>query len=229
MTFEQHKFKSTLINEKGVSLIEGLIAATILALGVLAYASLQGNIVALGQKSAKKSVAITLAQDKLESIKNLASKIELPYSNSLTSPVYSSGVWTNSLGETVDSEGGVDTPEAEYERDWTITPDADLSHFYDLSVSVGWEDRSSSPLHTVTLYTSISQDFRLEAADVEVQESPASPEPDSGDKDNDSDDKDKDADSGDKDNDSDDKDKDADSGDKDNDSDDKDKDADSGD
>jgi hypothetical protein len=174
----------------------------------------------LGQKSAKKSVSITLAQDKLEALKNLASKIELPDTDSLTSPIYSDGTWSNSLGETIDSEGDVDA-DGDYERTWTIAPDADLGHFYDLSVSVGWQDRSSNPLHTVTLYTQVNQDFRVEAADVEVPENADDSDPSDEDKDKD---KDKDSDSGDKDKD---KDKDSDSGDKDKDKD-KDKDSDSG-
>ena len=220
MTFRPRKYNSVLKNENGVSLVEGLLAAAILALGVLGYASLQGNIVNLGQKSAKKSVSITLAQDKLEALKNLASKIELPDTDSLTSPIYSDGTWSNSLGETIDSEGDVDA-DGDYERTWTIAPDADLGHFYDLSVSVGWQDRSSNPLHTVTLYTQVNQDFRVEAADVEVPENADDSDPSDEDKDKD---KDKDSDSGDKDKD---KDKDSDSGDKDKDKD-KDKDSDSG-
>lgn len=205
MTFKLQKYSSALSNEKGVSLIEGLVATAVLSLGVIAYVSIQGNVITLGDKSEKKSISITLAQDKLESIKNLASKIELPDSDSLTSPVYADSTWSSSLGETVDSEGDVGTADAEYERSWTIAPDSSLSHFYDLSVSVGWTDKSSDPLHTVTLYTQLSQDFRVEAADVE--DSDGSDDSDSSDKDKDKDtdssDKDKDTDSSDKDKDTD--------------------------
>ena len=159
-------------NESGSSLVENLVAIGVVGVGLAGFAALSGNISVLGDKSSQKSVAITMAQDKIETIKNLSTKIELPDSDSLTSPVVSSGSWSSTLGETIDSEGEVSTSEAEedigdhFHRSWTITPSPDLHNFFDLSVEVSWIDRSSIN-QTVTLATQISQDSRVASATID--------------------------------------------------------------
>ena len=58
------------LRESGFSLIETLMAVALLALGMLAYGSTSGTIMSTNVKSAKKSIATTLAQDKIEFIKD---------------------------------------------------------------------------------------------------------------------------------------------------------------
>jgi type II secretory pathway pseudopilin PulG len=61
-------------NESGSSLVENLVAIGVVGVGLAGFAALSGNISVLGDKSSQKSVAITMAQDKIETIKNLSTK-----------------------------------------------------------------------------------------------------------------------------------------------------------
>jgi|TARA_B110000495_G_C23015483_1_gene601350 type II secretory pathway pseudopilin PulG len=152
-------------NDVGSSLIENLLATAVIGIGLAGFASLSGNLSIVGDKSSQKSIATTIAQDKIEEIKNLSSKIELPDSESLPSPVYSGGVWSETQGENVDSEGVLDTPDAEYQRTWVITPDPVRNRLFDLRVNVSYTDRSSN-IKTVTMNTQISQNKQVASADI---------------------------------------------------------------
>ena len=152
-------------NEVGASLLENLLATAIIGIGLAGFASLSGNLSIVGDKSSQKSIATTIAQDKIEEIKNLSAKIELPGSESLTSPVYSGGVWSETQGENVDSEGVLDTSEAEYQRSWVITPDPDRNRLFNLRVNVSYTDRSSNS-QTLTMNTQISQNKQVASADI---------------------------------------------------------------
>jgi hypothetical protein len=152
-------------NDVGSSLIQNLLATAVIGIGLAGFASLSGNLSIVGDKSSQKSIATTIAQDKIEEIKNLSSKIELPDSESLPSPVYSGGVWSETQGENVDSEGVLDTPDAEYQRTWVITPDPVRNRLFDLRVNVSYTDRSSN-IKTVTMNTQISQNKQVASADI---------------------------------------------------------------
>ena len=152
-------------NEVGASLVENLLAAAVIGIGLVGFASLSGNLSVIGDKTSQRSIAMTIAQDKIEEIKNLSSKIELPDSESLPSPVYSEGVWSETQGENVDSEGVLDTPDAEYQRTWVITPDPVRNRLFDLRVNVSYTDRSSN-IKTVTMNTQISQNKQVASADI---------------------------------------------------------------
>ena len=159
-------------NEVGASLLENLLATAIIGIGLAGFASLSGNLSIVGDKSSQKSIATTIAQDKIEEIKNLSAKIELPGSESLISPVYSGGVWSETQGENVDSEGVLDTSEAEYQRSWVITPDPDRNRLFNLRVDVSYTDRSSNS-QTLTMNTQISQNKQVASADIiEFAETP---------------------------------------------------------
>ena len=152
-------------NDVGSSLIENLLATAVIGIGLAGFASLSGNLSIVGDKSSQKSIATTIAQDKIEEIKNLSSKIELPDAESLPSPVYYGGVWSETQGENVDSEGVLDTPDAEYQRTWVITPDPVRNRLFDLRVNVSYTDRSSN-IKTVTMNTQISQNKQVASADI---------------------------------------------------------------
>jgi hypothetical protein len=152
-------------NDVGSSLIQNLLATAVIGIGLAGFASLSGNLSIVGDKSSQKSIATTIAQDKIEEIKNLSSKIELPDAESLPSPVYSGGVWSETQGENVDSEGVLDTPDAEYQRTWVITPDPVRNRLFDLRVNVSYTDRSSN-IKTVTMNTQISQNKQVASADI---------------------------------------------------------------
>ena len=206
--------------EKGFSMVELLISIALFGAGVLAYGGMTGTIIGLDKRSKMESIAVTLAQDKIEYFKNVARSSELPSDGSLTNPALSGGVWDSSGDEVVDELGATGGSDARYTRTWTIEPVANANHLYDVGVSVAWVDKSS---RTETLHTLINQDVGVAVVSVAEQAEDDSAK----DKDKDSDsakDKDKDSDS------AKDKDKDSDSGDKDKDSDasakDKDKDSD---
>lgn len=58
--------------EKGFSFIEVLMAITLLSLGLLTYGITSGKVMTTNIKSSKKTLATTLAQDKIEFIKDPA-------------------------------------------------------------------------------------------------------------------------------------------------------------
>lgn len=165
------------INQTGATLLENLIAAAVVGIGLAGFAYLAGNMSVVDDKTSQKSIAMTLAQDKIEEVKNLSRKIELPDSGSIASPVYSEGIWTETEGEDVDSEGAIGTSEAVYQRSWEIIPDPERDRLFDLSVNVSYTDRSSN-VQSAQLATKISQnknvfytDTAAEAAEKEARRS----------------------------------------------------------
>jgi hypothetical protein len=150
-------------NDVGASLVENLLATAVIGIGLAGFASLSGNLSIVGDKNSQKSIATTIAQDKIEEIKNLSAKIELP--ESLNSPVYSGDAWSETEGENVDSEGLLDTPEAEYQRSWIISPDPDRERLFNLRVNVSYTDRSSNA-QTLTVVTRISQNKQVAGVDI---------------------------------------------------------------
>ena len=144
---------NNLKNDSGFTLVEVLIAALLVSAGMVAYAMTAGNVTKQNAQSKKKTVAIILAQDKVESIKNTALTVSLTGADTLDSPNESSGTWTATTGgEVVDATGDTGTSDAIYTRTWTITEDGTLTAFYAMSVTVTWDGSK-----TVTLDTLVSQ------------------------------------------------------------------------
>lgn len=140
-------------DNSGFTLVEVLIAAVIVSAGLIAYVMTSGNIMGQNAQSKKKTLAVTLAQDKMEAIRNIALTVSLGGADTLDSPTESGGTWTaNTGGEVVDVEGNTGTTDAIYTRTWTITEDATLTNFYTTSVTVLWDGTQ-----TITLDTLISQ------------------------------------------------------------------------
>ena len=140
-------------DNSGFTLIEVLIAALIVSAGLIAYVMTSGNIMGQNAQSKKKTLAVTLAQDKMEAIRNTALTVSLGGADTLDSPTESGGTWTaNTGGEVVDVEGNTGTTDAIYTRTWTITEDATLTNFYTTSVTVLWDGNK-----TISLDTLISQ------------------------------------------------------------------------
>jgi len=137
-------------NNSGFTLIEVIISALIVGAGLVAYIMSSGNITAQNAHSKKKTQAVSLAQDKIESIRNTALTYSLAGADGLDSPTESSGTWSaNSGGELVDEEGNAVGSQAIYTRTWTITEDASLYNFYTVSVTVAWDGNKSYILDTL--------------------------------------------------------------------------------
>jgi prepilin-type N-terminal cleavage/methylation domain-containing protein len=66
------KFVSLLRNEQGFTLIEALMAMVILVVGIFAVMGTTGTVMDKNENSRKSSIAMTLAQDKIESIKGVS-------------------------------------------------------------------------------------------------------------------------------------------------------------
>jgi len=65
-------------NENGFTLIETLMAIAIMAIGLLAIAALQSTAISGTTKASKHSMAILLAEDKIESCRNALYEDILP-------------------------------------------------------------------------------------------------------------------------------------------------------
>ncbi len=139
--------------QEGFSLLEALIAVLLVGLGLLAYGVSSGVTVTTNAKSEKKSVGVTLAQDKMENIKDIASSTALSGADSLANPTYSGGAWSTGSAEDLDSEGNSGGSKAYYQRTWTID-EATAAYLYDATVTVTWGTHSRD---TVTLQTRIAR------------------------------------------------------------------------
>ncbi|MEK9629852.1 MAG: prepilin-type N-terminal cleavage/methylation domain-containing protein [Nitrospinota bacterium] len=138
-------------NNSGLTLIEIIIAVVLASVGLLAYGVLSGAVVERNAVSKKSSVAVTLAQDKIEELKELGTRIILSDADTLDSPVYDSSTqsWTATTGgETVDSKGATGGSDAIYTRTWSITPVSGADYFTNILVTVSWDNSSSVSLNT---------------------------------------------------------------------------------
>ena len=124
-------------DNRGISLVEVMMALTVLLVGILAYAKSSSAILDTNIQSAKESIAITLAQGLIETLKN--------------SPV-ADGM--GAANETVNSEGFVDGSGTPFERSWSVTANPTLPRFFDVQVTVEWQNQGT---RSVTLNTQISQ------------------------------------------------------------------------
>ena len=139
--------------QEGFSLLEALIAVVLVGFGLLAYGASSGVTIETNSRSEKKSVGVTLAQDKMEFIKDIASTTSLTAANSLTNPGYSGGVWSGGSAEDLDAEGNSGGAKTHYTRTWTINQ-ATAAFLYDATVTVTWGTKSND---TVTLATRIAR------------------------------------------------------------------------
>jgi len=140
-------------NNSGFTMVEVLVAAVLLVLGLIMFIMLTGNVIGQNTKSTKESVATSLAQDKIEEIKNTALTVSLEGADSLDSPAYSSSWSATTGGEVIDSEGDTGTSDAIYTRTWTITAHGTLYYYYTIVANVSWENGAN----TVTLTSQLSQ------------------------------------------------------------------------
>ena len=127
-------------DESGFTIIEAIMSVAIFAMGMLAYGMTSGSIMDKNIKSTKKSIATTIAQDYIESVKNRA---------------HSYLLFDGNTTDVVDEEGNTGTAGAKYTRSATIT---DLGMacgcYFQLDVTVSWVNRG---FNSIQLSTTISQ------------------------------------------------------------------------
>jgi len=147
-------FVSRLWNEQGFGLIEALMAMALLGFGLFAVVGVTGTVMDKNDESKKSSIAMTLAQDKIEYIKGVSQAWLMSGADGLDSPDLVSGVWTaNAGGETVDAEGNAAVSGSTYDRSWTISEVAGENYLYTLSVDMTWQDGGTKTLQLNTQVT----------------------------------------------------------------------------
>ncbi len=112
-------------NNSGFTLVEVLIAAVLIVIGLVGMAVLSGEVVQRDSLSEKSSIATTLAQEKVEDLKNQA---------------------LNAALENTDS--GNDTVNTIYTRTWTIT-NGGANNLTQVTVTVSWPTNKSVSLSTL--------------------------------------------------------------------------------
>lgn len=112
-------------NNSGFTLVEVLIAAVLIVIGLVGMAVLSGEVVQRDSRSEKSSIATTLAQEKVEDLKNQA---------------------LNAALENTDS--GNDTVDTIYTRTWTITNGGE-GNLTQVAVTVTWPTNESVSLSTL--------------------------------------------------------------------------------
>ncbi len=108
-------------NENGFTLIETLMAIAIMAIGLLGLAALQTTAISGAAKANKQSMAVSLAEDQIETYKNI------PYDSVPSAPSTATGTDLSSWGiftRTTAVQDGVPVPGSK-----TIT------------VTVSWPDK----------------------------------------------------------------------------------------
>lgn len=116
---------------KAFTLLEILIAITILVVGILGVAGLTIGIIKGNLASREVTTAVTLAQDKLEDIKRLG--------------------YNNAAGGTEGYNSNADFPA--YKRVTTITANTPTTNMKKVTVTVSWENDS----HSLAVETFLAQ------------------------------------------------------------------------
>ena len=123
---------------QGFTLIEALVAFAVLAIGMVALAKFQANIMVWNARAKSQTAAIDLAEEKIEQLRNFADLSEF---------------WLLA--------GGSDAPEqmegcnARFLREWTVAESVDPSYKL-VSVTVNWTCIEGSH-RSVRLTTHISK------------------------------------------------------------------------
>jgi len=140
-------------NEGVFTLTEALISVVLLSTGLMAYGTLSGSVIERNTHSERMSIATTLAQDKIEEIRNaIVGNISLFTAQGLNNPRWIVGNWFPSATQNLNAEGGTDGT-LQYTRKWKITqPSAtqiasagrdggsDPVNIYDIQVTVEWNN-----------------------------------------------------------------------------------------
>ncbi|MEW6615754.1 MAG: type II secretion system protein [Thermodesulfobacteriota bacterium] len=150
-------------SQKGFTLLEILIAITILSIGLLALAEMTVYVIKSNTFGNKVTDATVLAQDKLEELRNLSytdAQLDDTDSNTadistdihsdttlFTSPDHSDGYPNDATGQTV-------TISLSPQRVWNVASDTPASGTKTVTVIVGWNDSIN---HFVALSTIIRQ------------------------------------------------------------------------
>jgi type IV pilus assembly protein PilV len=119
----------------GFTLLEVLIAVTVIGVGFMAAASMQGTSISGNSRSAFMTAATYLAEDKLEELRNTDYMA-----------ITAAGSPENNIDE-LGNAGGI------YSRSWTVVNDSPGLLMKEVTVTVDWVERGVS--HTLAITTVI--------------------------------------------------------------------------
>lgn len=118
--------------EAGFTLIEVMMSAVVLAIGLLALAAMQGAAIKANYQAKKHTLAVALAENRIESYRNMA------YDTLPSGTITESDLVSGDVGH--------------FTRVTTIQNDTPVAGLKTITVSVSWND---AKLRTVTLKTII--------------------------------------------------------------------------
>jgi type IV pilus modification protein PilV len=129
----------TFSDDKGFTLIEALMAIAIISIGLLGLAALQGNALSGNAKAQKQSMAIQLANNKIEAYKN--------------------NVWNTTAPPDSETETGTAlSPWGIFTRTTDIQLNTPRSGIATIRVRVSWPVQGRDfALHPVDIQTTIAQ------------------------------------------------------------------------
>jgi len=125
----------------GFSLAEVTIALGILAFGVLAMAGAQLSAMSMSRESRLRTEALYLAQQQMETFSNMTGA---GLQAALADPSY-----PNDPANPIDPDPADALPR-QFNRSWTITPNAPEPGVFTIAVQVDWVDRRGRP-QSITL------------------------------------------------------------------------------
>ncbi|MBI5050265.1 MAG: prepilin-type N-terminal cleavage/methylation domain-containing protein [Nitrospirae bacterium] len=153
--FKIFNLQSSIFNSSaGLTLIEVLIALTVLAIGLLGVAMMQLMSISGGLFSREMSIATELGQDLIEKVKTYE------YTESTTDNALAAGSHpdatdvTNGLAEGIGSanlidERGMTDGSQLYTRTWTVTNNSPAANMKTVTVTVSWSEKGTT--RSVTL------------------------------------------------------------------------------
>ena len=126
-------------SDDAFTLVEIIVAIAILSVGLLSIASLVTTVIRGNAKSRRMTTAITLAQTKIEELKNLDyGNSELEDSNTGNNSSLTSTSSTDHSEADIDAEGeagGI------YTRIWNVADDTPSTNMKTITVIIKWEEK----------------------------------------------------------------------------------------
>lgn len=176
------KRQMLLVNGRGFSLIEALVALAIMSFGLLAVANFQISLVSGSSYNKARSEAMALAQEKLDELRNYVIEPQL-VANLEDNAVTASDLFPDNVtAATYPQSGGAVTPESingtntQFQRQWTVSTATGLSNLRNIVVTVSWVD-SKGVNQQVQLESEVSWKNPRGTADLGNAAEPAVPNP----------------------------------------------------
>ncbi|MBI4837934.1 MAG: prepilin-type N-terminal cleavage/methylation domain-containing protein [Nitrospirae bacterium] len=154
MKSSKFKVQSLKLRNKGLTLIEVLIALTILSIGLLGVALMQVTSISGGMFGREMAVSTTLGQDILEKLRTLE-YTSLNTDNALLSGSHpdstdvSDGLAVGADSANITDERGQTTGPLIYTRTWTVTDNTPAANMKTITVTISWTAKGA--VHSIIM------------------------------------------------------------------------------